>query len=684
MAATEASDSTASTAQTRGERLGFWALFGIQTSLAVASVDAILALAAEPSGVASVGRLVAPFAVLAGVVAAGWIATVVAAEVAGLLRTQMAGEAAAIATAVIAGFGLLVLGDLNRVSVLRTEPARALLGVALIAGTALLVHAGARRLAAQMAWDAAAWLRASAIVSLTLLVALCVAILASPVLGPATRSTLGAGLAVVVVVWAVLVWLVLRLRAWAVALGMALALAGALAAQVWPAPSESEGRALAATQPTLRRVVLISIDTLRQDALSAYSENGADTPAIKALAEEALLFTRAYSAAPWTIPSFVSLMTGLPASSHQVNSDFAEIPAGLATLAERMRALGYRTAAIGHHPQLLNMARGFDDFDFTPRLLPYHPRMTGTKLLWRNARDTNGTDELPGAISRWLDDHEDEPFFLWAHFLDPHSPYNPPERFVPDHPLVAELGPQTEGVRMPGIRSGRQVRTPKEREWMRQLYAGEVRWVDESVGRILGDLRSRGLYRDSLIVLLSDHGEEFWEHGSFGHGHSLYEELVRVPLIVKLPGDGATGRVETPVSTAALGTTLLELAGGADNSGAAPESLRGFRPLLDGKPAAVDTHVLLGGVEYFEERGGVVSSEWKLIRGLHSGHEELYSLVKDPAETRSVAAEQPAVASRLGAVLEPSLSRLKGPGSEEKVELSPEVSDALKALGYIE
>ena len=667
----------------RARRLGAWSLVGFHAAISIGLLDAVLALGADPSGVDGAARILPPLGLLVGLVAGAWTAAVVLTEVLRWPRDRSTPEALAAGAGIFVLFGLLWLTELNRVSVWRAEPARVLLGGPFVAAGGLFAFLEVRRRAARV--ESARLLRFAGMAPLVLLGALGAELVLSPKLGPSGSAARGLALVATLGATGAALWVSYRARPAVVPLGLGLAIAGLVAAQLLGAVGVRPARrppAQPMSGPT--RIVLISIDTLRQDALTCYDPSGAGTPAIDRLAADSQLFTNAYSPAPWTIPAFVSLMTGLPAEVHGVNENFSAIPARFSTLAEGLRAAGYRTAAIGDHPQLLKMGRGFDDFDFTPRVLPYHPRMTGTKLLWRAAEETNGTDELPGLVARWLDTHGEEPFFLWLHLLDPHAPYHPPPRLVPDHPLVEELGPHTEAIRMPSVRSGRQVRSPREREWMRQLYLAEVRWVDESVGRIADDLRARGLFDDTLIVLLSDHGEEFWEHGSLGHGHSLYEELVRVPLIVKLPGSVRTGRIDTPVSTAAVSTTLLELAGVPRSAQAG--ALPGLVPLLTGiSPPSDDARVFLGGVEYFEERRGVVADGMKLIQGRHSQIEELYALADDPGERRSVLAERSDEAERLRSLLAEHLEQASSlePGATAS-EMSPEVRDALRDLGYVD
>ena len=165
-----------------------------------------------------------------------------------------------------------------------------------------------------------------------------------------------------------------------------------------------------------------------------------------------------------------------------------------------------------------------------------------------------GTAFLTQLAIRRLNRTKDAPSFLWLHYLDPHLPYAPPAEFVP---------PGMEGAPVfaneTAVREGKAGVDPDEREWIRALYDAEVRYVDSQIGVLVQALNDMDLYEESLIILMSDHGEEFWDHGGFEHGHTMYRELLSVPLMVKLPHSTTVGTVETLVATEGLTPTILEL-----------------------------------------------------------------------------------------------------------------------------
>lgn len=659
---------------------GLGGFVALATATTIGLSDALLALSAEPRRLDSLSEAGLPFTLL---VLLALVVLVPAMLVLGRLlahRSSTAAVALAAATAAIVGFVLMWMCELNRVSTWTSQTTVTALRGGFVAGVALLAASGAHAYALRSRLDQRAVLRVAAI--LMFLLAAATAIRIGSVLGPESGDWIRWGLiAAAPGILLLFAWGSSRRLAGVLTAAAVVLLTGAICATPWASrPSHTEPKA-DSPPPGAPPIVMITIDTLRRDALTCYNRAGAGTPHLDKLAGDGVRFGAAYSAGPWTIPALVSIMTGVAADVHAVNHDFAAIPEQFETLADRLRGAGYRTAAVGEHPQLARMGRGFEHFDFTPRSLPFHPLMTGGRLLWRLFAKSHGTDDLPDLARIWLETYGGETFFLWVHFLDPHGPYTPPVRFLPESPLLERYGNDSLRVRMPDVRAGRAIVQRSEREWLRLLYDAEVRWVDESVGRLLDHLAALDLYDRSLIVVLSDHGEEFWDHGGFEHGHSLYDELVRVPLLIKPPGLRVEGVVEKPISTAALTPTLLELAGVASPLAQGEPS---FAHLLRNEPAQVSiAPIVLGGVEYFEPRVGVVLDGHKYIRGLDSGREELYPLADDTSgERRSVLGERPAVAERARNILASRSPReTRAP---TVAPIPPAIEAELQALGYVE
>ena len=411
-------------------------------------------------------------------------------------------------------------------------------------------------------------------------------------------------------------------------------LVGAAAALVW-----SFGTSPLVSGP----VILISIDTLRADRLPAYGYAGVETPAIDRFVADGVLFERAYSHSPQTLPSHVSMFTGLLPVEHGVrdNLGFAVGPEH-ALLPELLTPLGYRSAAVVSSYVLrteVGLARGFESYD--DRLPAAPPDASGVQA----QRDG---DDSRAAAERWLDENAgaDSRFFLFLHLYEPHTPYAPPERFARYDP-----------------------------------YDGEIAYADEIVGNLFDQLRARGLYHDALIVLLSDHGEGLGEHGEQEHGVFLYDEAIHVPLVMKLPrGRSAGRRVTVPVQHIDLLPTLLDLVGAP-----APDVLRGrsLRPLLAGGGDAWPERRLYAEALYpryhfgWSELYALTTDRYRYIQ---APREELYDLIADPDERDNLASAR----ARTVRDLRAALDEVRGEGPlRTPATVSDDTLRRLRSLGYL-
>lgn len=369
-----------------------------------------------------------------------------------------------------------------------------------------------------------------------------------------------------------------------------------------------------------RNIILIAVDTLRADRLSCYGYELKTTPVLDALAAEGVRFDQVACNANWTCPSFASIFTGVVPSRHGVlrSAPRDRVPARYHTLAERFRDHGWATHSIAYKAPLYDggYEQGFDVSFNVPRVY------------------VQGSDNLTEALE-WLQANSERRNFLFLHFNDPHQPFTQPEPFDSSH----GPDPKEHGIAMPYslLEDG----SPKDRTLqgvMRGLYDGEVAYVDHCIGEFLGALRRRDLYDDAVVVLVSDHGEELWEHGAFGHGGlMLHDSVARVPLIIKPPrGDYARGVVvQSQVRAFDIMPTLLDFAG---------------IPVGDGLDAETLTPMLAPGAPSFEDRLAVIETSrhaiamrtpgWKYILkhvGDRRPTEELFDLRQDPNEWRDAA-----------------------------------------------
>ena len=437
-----------------------------------------------------------------------------------------------------------------------------------------------------------------------------------------------------------------------------------------------------------RNILMITVDTLRADALSVYARRGVPTPRLERLAQDSVLFERAVSAAPWTLPALSSIMTGLSPSVHVVTELSSRLSDRVVTLGEYLRQAGYHTGAIVSNELLgprSNLAQGYRDYRYL------HQSSYGDSIGGRVLRAVlptfypspwPSTTDVTDQARAWIEHHQHDDFFLWVHYFDPHAPYAPPPGYldrVADG-MPAEVDPILDDVMLV-------VPSAEDQRWIRELYDAEVRYVDDSLGDLFDSLKRLGLYDDTLIIFTSDHGEEFWEHGGQGHGHSQYNELLSVPLLIKLPGPTQTGRVSQTVSTTSLMPTVLDLAGIAyDPSSLSSPSLASV--LSDGGEGVGDVPIVSTAQMLFERKDAVFLGQSKYIGTTDDDRPLLFRLDQDAAERTSVAATHPGLVERAQAILsrhhETSVALRQRLGIEEEVaDLDEDTLERLRGLGYV-
>jgi arylsulfatase A-like enzyme len=442
----------------------------------------------------------------------------------------------------------------------------------------------------------------------------------------------------------------------------------------------------------VKHVILISVDTLRPDALSCYDSSGVSTPHIDRLADDGIVFTQAMSSGPWTLPSLSSIMTGLPPTVHLSERRESRLPDGLSTLAERMRDAGYLTKAIGSNPFLnpsRKLSQGFFEYDFFPKSSPARASFGSElvrALLPSQFQSDASTRDLTNLAIKWIESKHKENFFLWLHYFDPHVPYSPPPQFLPKTTPATVFGKSFDQVE--AVRGGWLAPTITEKAWIEVLYNGEVRYVDQNIGALIDALKRLRIYDESLVIFTSDHGEEFWEHDGFEHGHTLYNELLRVPLIIKVPRYVSDLEISRFVPTRSIMPTILDLCD-IDHENE-PLLARSLSPIWRGDGArVVDQQIISRGLLYFEDRVSIIFRDLKYIRFLETNREELYDLTEDPGETSNIAPLFPKVVQEARALLaehDASAEKLRDRlriSDREELRLDDETIRQLRALGYL-
>ncbi len=434
-------------------------------------------------------------------------------------------------------------------------------------------------------------------------------------------------------------------------------------------------------------MILIVVDTLRADALSSNGRSDAQTRHLDELARESFVFKNAYSSASWTLPSMSSLLTGLFPSVHLATKPASRLPRKLPTLASYLRDAGYLTGAIGDNTLLggrSNLGQGFEEYDFYPKrstrdfgsnLLARYSGIFGRRFALRPS-----TEDLTDLAEEWIERHGDRDFFLWLHYLDPHLPYAPPERFLDDAGVWGLEHFQS-------VRVGTKKVSREERKQVRELYQAEVRYVDEQVGRLIAFLKEKNLFEDSLVVLTSDHGEEFWDHGGLEHGHATWNEILHVPLIVKMPDGASIGAHEGAVPTIGIMPTILDLSGVSYD--ASTLSVSPLTPLLRGDVDSYEAAPLYASSTlYFEDLETILFDGMKYTRSQFTGKETLYDLSEDPEERLSLVSQEDLEKMRvLHSQLQADAANLRarhGLTSGEQRGLTPAEIEQLKSLGYVQ
>jgi arylsulfatase A-like enzyme len=437
-------------------------------------------------------------------------------------------------------------------------------------------------------------------------------------------------------------------------------LAGGIAGWNWMAERRAVARRVASPGGS-PNVILIVLDTVRADSLGLYGRRRRTSPNLEALASGGVVFDRAFATAPWTLPSHASLLTGH--YPHTLTANWHDaLDRSQPTLAEVFGSCGYRTAGfIGNKLYCqaeTGLARGFDHYSDYPPTIPETivsstlGRFVGNSHQLRNligrhgVLTTTSAEEINGRAVRWAADQR-EPFFLFLNYFDAHEPYFPPAPF--DDMFGTAALRRTSLTRYwdrQGGRLDKKTMPPEEVEAERDAYEGCLAYLDHQIGQLIDDFRRRDLLANTVVVVTADHGEQFGEHGLFGHGNSLYLPLLHVPLIVH--GEGrvpAKVRIGSSVSLRDVAATLIDVAGIAPAVTLPGVSLAGqWREGVGAGP----TSPILAQVRFSSElpsytpasagdMRSIISDDYHYIAGAKS-REELYRWRDDPSESRDLAA----------------------------------------------
>jgi arylsulfatase A-like enzyme len=461
-------------------------------------------------------------------------------------------------------------------------------------------------------------------------------------------------------------------------------------------------------------VVLILLDTLRADHVSAYGYPRPTSPQLDKLAREGVLFEHAITQATYTKPSVASLLTGTFVHRHGVISSRDALGTQQATMAELLRRRGYQTAAFSANPWItpeFRFDRGFDHFESNRAIdvqltIVYRLLRRGgallrrrgiaidlTRELLRLSGETNPSNSrrdeiLTASVVTWLAAHGTQPFFLYTHLIGPHDPYDPPATAVQPfrNPSWDGTPARTKPpARVLSIFERALPLDPLARDVMVAQYDGAIRFVDGLVGQITAELERLGVLDRTLVVVTADHGEEFYEHGNWGHGVRLYNEIVRVPLIFRLPGVLTPKRRNDPAMLIDVLPTVLGLTRSPSD-----DRLEGRNLFAGGEVSAA------AFAEYFSVEGGSYASRMILQDGLklidtrddarQQHRVELFDLTTDPQEQRNLLGPAaPAPAPERVEALRAALAKFEqvGPATRApEIDVGGSTREILRNLGY--
>ncbi len=452
-----------------------------------------------------------------------------------------------------------------------------------------------------------------------------------------------------------------------------LAAAAVVILLLWPSPET-----VRLNRPN---VLWITMDSFRADHLGCAGPQGAHTPVLDDLAAEGTAFTQCMAQAPYTHISVPSMITATYPFLLDIRQLGLDLDSSRVTLAEALAEEGYFTCGILE--------------DWPPS---YYQGFEKLK------QGHSGTLQKTQWCLQTLDELDSRPFFIWLYYWDPHAPYTPPpehmKTYEKDYALLNGIRPYGQDLRdatgfyggsillLGRVNRGLIALTPEERRHLIHLYDAEITFVDNQIGTVFDRLKELGLWDRTLIILNADHGETFGEHGHYYHGHTLYEQQIHVPLIVKPPHPADRERtVSAAVRNMDIMPTVLDYSGARHPAGIDGLSLRslieGARPAE--RPTCLETHNLQPPGHQVGYRGG----GYKLIHDLTSGGIEMYDLKADPGEQDNLMMQETArqleIRLRKEMLAQWRVETLEDVAMPvEPADIRPQVRDRLRALGYVE
>ncbi|AGN00941.1 sulfatase [Salinarchaeum sp. Harcht-Bsk1] len=454
-----------------------------------------------------------------------------------------------------------------------------------------------------------------------------------------------------------------------------------------------------------QNALLITIDSLRADAVGSTRYGESVTPRLDEVIESGVQFTNAAANGSSTPSSFPSILTS---TYPLMYGGYQYLNESRPFLAEHLSNEGFVTVAYHSNPHLgpnMNYDRGFDSFNdiggdtndsdmgLINRAKNYiEERIDNNSLLYSwlrrgwhlfsmstgTAAYANATTITDNAID-WLEERDrDRRFFLWLHYMDVHYPFMPPRRHLQD--LVADLPKNRQIARI----NGQMHENPEglsDRDLLLDLYHGEVKYTDYEIGRLLDKLSEQGVLNETHVTITADHGESFGEHGYYGHHPNPYDELVRVPLIMNNPNSSHMGTVSDQVELADIGPTIYDSLNVSTPDAVQGDTVNKLLSDAGGRDDDDRVAICTGSPTTLASR----TNRWKLIWWMDSDELELFDLRNDPKESEDVSTGNPEVVDRMKSILDDHLEEVEASEADNpNVSVSRDTKDRLRDLGYVE
>ena len=487
---------------------------------------------------------------------------------------------------------------------------------------------------------------------------------------------------------------------------------------------------------SLPNIVFLVLDTARARNLSCYNHSRNTTPNIDQVAEEGVLYESAISVSPWTLPSHASLFTGVPPAVHRTNSLGSQLPDRLITLAEFLNEYGYDTVGMSGNPWIssqFGLTRGFNEFHHLS--VPFggdsyrefgNIVADGSRSIIERIHTLFMTQNVPTLFKNFLNAayrqiveqpdegakravqhaksvaNREEPYFLFINFLEPHLPYEPPDdyemKFMSDSISENQVAGVSQNARDYNVRNVGM--TDENFDILERLYDAEIKYVDNQIGRLLDHIDTVSDREETMVFILSDHGENIGDHGLMSHNYSVHETLSHVPLIVRYPSVFENGfQVKSRVSSLDIPATIASLlAEGSDDffhtqqTGTSLTESRTDRTIVSEylnpvppikRMKEICTNPDFDVEKYDRTLRAVYDKDFKLIRG-SDGTRELYDVKSDPDERKDLTEEKPQIAARLDDELTSWVQEYETPNNiNSETGIGKYVEDQLQELGYL-